>query len=374
MSRLGPFLVQPYINLKSVGYDSNVYLTGEHSVGDYTATIAPGLKMLMLMRDRGGIFLSQEVDYVAYREQTHVNHWNNYTRLRGIALVDPVILSLEGRYTLRRERPNTEIDRRLPSERNAVTADVRSNTEGRLGFRAWVGKERFDYGRGEPGVAVTASRLERDERVVAAVGELKLLPKTTFTLEGRYKLADFEDPTEGRDSRTLAVLPGLRFDPSAFIQGEFSVGPMHLRAPDRPESDYDGLVGSAVLSTRISHFGRARASFKRDLTFSSTEENLYFIATSWSAGYQHYLSRKVSFGLICGRGLNHYPLEVTRGGSRPFQGIRDDHLTTYEIRLGYRFGEDRAITLSAERFIRDSNDDIQDRERIVYAIGTSFVF
>lgn len=381
MRRLGPFFVQPYLQLKNVGYDDNLYLFGEDPVGGYTATITPGLKMLMLMRDRGGIFLSQEVDYVAYREQSDLDreqpdldHWNSHTRLRGIALLDPVILSLEERHALMRERPNEEIDRRIPTERNAITADVRSNTEGRLGFRAYIGKESFSYSGNDPYAAHVARRLERDERVAAVVGEVRILPKTIFTLESRYDLADFEDRAGGRDTRGWSVLPGLRFDPSALVQGEIRIGVMHLRAPEKPESDYDGLVGSASLTARISHFGRARASLSRDLTYSRTEENLYFIGRSWSAGYQHYLSRELSVGLVYGRGLNHYPQEIARGGTRPFQGIRDDQITKYEIRLGYRFGETQTIVLSAVRFSRDSTVDAQDRERNLYAIGTSFVF
>ena len=149
---------------------------------------------------------------------------------------------------------------------------------------------------------------------------------------------------------------------------------MRLRASKRPESDYDGFVGGASLSARLSYFGRVRVRLERDLTFSSTEENLYFIGTSWSAGYQHHFSRRVSAGLAYGRGLNHYPENVVRTGSQPFQGIRDDRITRYETSFGYRLAEDRAITVSAKRFIRDSTDDLQDREQTLYAIETSLVF
>ncbi len=374
MRRLGPFLVQPYLHLKNVGYDDNVRLSGADPKGDYTATLTPGLKMLVLMKDRGGVLVNQEIDYVAYREQTDLNHWNSLTRLRGIALLDPLIVSLQDRRILMRERPNEEIDRRIPTERNAITANVQSHTEGRLGFRAYVEKESFDYSGDDAYAEDVASRLERDERVAAVVGEMRILPKTTFTLEGRRNLADFENQAEGRDTRAWTVLPGLRFDPSALVQGEIRFGVMHLRALDRLQSDYHGLVGSASLSTRISHFGRVKANLSRDLIYSRTEENLYFISRSWSAGYHHYLSREWSFGLSYGRGLNHYPQEIARGGGRPFRGIRDDRITKYELLFGYRFGETRAITLSAVRFIRDSTDDAQDRERNLYAIGTSFVF
>ena len=50
----GPFRIRPYILLRQLGYDDNIFYDSVEPVGDVTATVAPGLSALLLTGKRGG--------------------------------------------------------------------------------------------------------------------------------------------------------------------------------------------------------------------------------------------------------------------------------------------------------------------------------
>ncbi len=374
MRRAGPFRVQPLLVLKDAGYDDNIRFDAQKAEGDATATTGAGLGALLLAADRGGLRLFQEVDYVAFGKNTDLNHWNGDSRARGILLVKRLVLSLEDHFTSVRERPSTEIDQRVRRENNALTAALRSIGKGRLGVRAYVRRESVDYSSGEPGAEDVGDLLNRDENTLSVTGELRVLPKTTFTLEGNVQRIDFQDVGLGRNSRVQSILPGLRFDPSASVQGEFKIGVTTLEAPDQPQSRFHGTVGEGRLTTRLGHAARLKTSFDRSLIYSLAANNLYFVSTNWSAAYEQFFSRRVSGEISYGRGLNHYPNPMALTVPVPFQGIRDDRLTNYGATVRCRINPELSLVVSAQRLRRDSTDDGFDRERNLYAFGTSYNF
>jgi hypothetical protein len=374
MRRMGPFHVQPSVVLRNLGYDDNVRLEAAERSGDTTATFGPHLDLVLLTGNRGGFHLSEQLDYVTFARNTDLNHWNDETRSRGILLLKKVALSLEDRFTSRRERPNTEIDSRLRQNDHALTLGGRSLGQGRLGVETFVRGERIRYSSDDPEDDIAGRTLDRDERSLSVLGTVKVWRKTSVLLEGTAERAEFTDRTQGRDTRGVSVLAGLRFDPSAAIQGEFRVGTMSLAAPDRPGNDFRGPIGAGSLRTRLGRRARVTGRFGRDLVYSTLRENLYFVSTGWTAGYEEFFSRRVSGEVAYGRTLNHYPQETTRLGAPSFQGIRDDTIRTYEAVVHVHLGEQLVAALRAYRINRDSTDDFYDRERTVYSFDTTYNF
>jgi hypothetical protein len=362
--KAGPFHLRPFVALKDAGYDDNVLYTDPEREGDYTATAGAGLDALLLTGDRGGVFLSGEGDYVAFADFTDLNHWNGFGRGRGILLLKRAVVSLEDRLLSVVERPNGEIDQRLRRDENVLTAAARTRGEGRWGASAFVRRERVDYAaEGEFSSEEAALRLNRDESALSLEGELRILPKTTFLMEALFEEADFDSAAERRDSRVRSLLPGLRFDPSASIQGEIKVGVARLEARDRPEDDYEGTVGEGSLSARLGGRARLKGTFARELVFSIYADDLYFISSRWSAAYEHFLSRRVSAELLYGQGTNRYS-----------EGLREDQFETYQLALRHRPGGSLAYQLAAQRQVRDSNDDAFDRTRNFFTLGTVYEF
>ena len=68
--RAGPVRLRPFFLIKNTGYDSNVFLSANEQVSDFTSTLGPGLKLLTLFGDRGALLLTQELDYVWFAQYT----------------------------------------------------------------------------------------------------------------------------------------------------------------------------------------------------------------------------------------------------------------------------------------------------------------
>jgi putative beta-barrel porin BBP2 len=374
MRRAGPFHVKPYVAFKDVGYDDNIRFESQSQVGDTTATAGAGFDAVLLASDRGGLRLFQELDYVAFQKNTDLNHWNGTTRARGILLLKRLMLSLEDRFASDRERPNSEIDQRLRRKNNAVTAALRTLGRGRMGLRSYLRDERIDYASDDSSAGNIHSLLNRDETTLSVIGDLRLLPKTTFTLEGAVSRIQFDDPTQARNTRKSAILPGLRFDPTAAVQGDLRAGPLVLTALDRDGSDYHGIVGDGHLMTRAGRAARLKAGFGRNVEFSTLGNNLYYVGSQWSASYEQFFSRRMSGEVLYGRGLNHYPKAVPSAVTPGVLLIRDDRLTTYQATVRYRANPQMSIGMSAFHVTRDSTDDFYDRTRNFYAFGTTYAF
>jgi hypothetical protein len=372
--RAGPFHLRPYVVFKDAGYDDNINFESRARRGDATATVGGGLDAVLLAGDRGGLRLVQEVDYVAFRENTDLDHWNGAARARGILLLKRTALSLEERYASERERPNSEIDQRLRRQNNAVTAALRTLARGRVGLKTYLRDERIDYTSDEPSLGDVGVRLNRDETTLSVIGEIRLLPKTTFTLEGAVARVAFDDGSEARDTRKRAILPGFRFDPAAAVQGDLRAGPLVLTALDRDGSDYHGIVGDGHLTTRLGRAARLKAGFGRNVEFSTLRDNLFYVGSQWSAAYEQFFSRRVSGEVLYGRGVNHYPKEIPSAASPGLFLIRDDRLTTWQATVRYRANPQMTIGMSAFHVRRDSTDDFYDRTRNFYTFGTTYSF
>jgi len=372
--RAGPFHLRPFAVLKDVGRDDNIRYDSTARESDTTATTGGGIDALLLAGDRGGLRLFQELDYVAFQKNRDLDHWNGHARARGILLLRRLLLSLEDRFDSVRERPTADIDERVRRKNDALTAALRTLGHGRLGLEAYVRGERIDYDAGELASALSVRRLNRDEATLSVLGTARLLPKTTFLLEGVVSSVVFESPELASDTRKRALLWGVRFDPTASVQGDFKVGPMVLEARDRDGADYHGAVGEGHLAARLGRAARLKGTFDRDVTFSIFQGNLYFVGTSWSAAYEQFLSRHVSGELAYGRTLDHYPVETVPSIDDPFRGIRDDRLTDYHATVRYRANSQMTIDVSAYRVIRDSTDDFYDRTRNFYTLGATCSF
>jgi len=374
MRRAGPFQLRPFAVLKDVGYDDNIRFEAHAREGDSTATAGAGLDAVLLAGDRGGLRLFQEADYVTFQKNTDLDHWNGSARARGVLLLKRAALSLEERYASDRERPSSEIDQRIRRDNNAVTAGFRTLGRGRLGLKSYLRDERIDYSTDDPTLGDIGALLNRDETTLSVIGEVKVLPKTTFTLEGAVSSIAFDDRTQDRDTRKRALLPGFRFDPTAAVQGDLRAGPLVMTALDRDGSDYHGIVGDGHLTTRVGRAGRVKTGFDRNVEFSTLGDNVYYVGTQWSAAYEQFFSRRVSGEVYYSRGFNHYPKEVMSVSSPGVLLIHDDRLTTWQTTVRYRTNPQMTIGITASRVTRDSTDDFYDRTRSFYTFGTSYSF
>lgn len=374
MRTLGPLHLLPSLVLRDVGYDDNVLIHETEAQSDYTATIAPGLKALVLTGNRGGVLVAGEAARVTYLENDELDHWEPSARARGILVLRRLLFSLEERYESSRERTNIEIDVRDTREHNAVTAEMKTLGAGRLGVTTTLRTARSDYSSEDPYQDEAVSRLDRVEDSLAIRGDIRILPKTTLTLDGTLGNADFRVDSFSRDSRLRSFLPGLKFDPSASLQGEIRGGLARVAPIHRPADDFDTGVWDGRISSRLGSSGRGTVTLGRSLVFSTDEENLFYINTKWGLAYERFFSRRASAELSYGRGLNEYPEPVAAAGTGSPAVHRDDHVISYQAQLRCRVQPQLVVTATAQRYVQDSNIPGLDRDRNIFMIGTTYEF
>jgi Putative beta-barrel porin 2 len=374
MRRAGRVFFQPYVTLRDVGYDDNVTFSARNPVADTTATLAPGVSALIRTGHRGGLLVGQEFGYVAFGSNPQWNYWDSHSRVKGVFKAKHVSLSLEDRYDYARRRPSLEVDARVREKRNVLVASIATRGTGRVGGTFLIGHERLRYPVENEALEYIGERLNRDGRSVAAIGTVQVLPKTTLLLEGNIERLAYAEPGQDRDSRMSQVLAGLRFDPSAFLQGTFQVGAATFKPLDRKEGEYRGVVGNGQLSLRVGSRGRIQGSLGRDLIPSTTLENLYFISTSWSAGYETFFSRSVSAMFSYGRRLHHYPQEMLLSQSPVSFGTRDDRIRTSRAEIRYHANPQMQFTAGINRVELRSTQDFTDMSRTLYVVGTTYAF
>jgi hypothetical protein len=366
---LGPLHLLPTIVLRDVGYDDNVLFDDTKALGDYTATIAPGLKALFLTGNRGGVLVAGEAARVTYLENDELDHWEPSARARGILVLHRLLFSLENRYESSRERANIELDVRDTHEYNAVTAEMKTLSAGRIGITTTLRTASSDYSSDDPGQDQVVGRLDRVEDSLALRADIRILPKTTLTLDGTIGNADFRMDSLDRDSRLRSALPGLKFDPSASLQGEIRGGVARILPIERPGEDFDTAVWDGRIGSRLGSSGRGTVTLGRSLVFSTDEDNLFYINTKWGIAYEQFLSRRASAELSYGRGLNEYPEPIASASA-----LREDHVISYQAQVRWRLQTQLAVTATAQRHVQDSNLAGLDRNRNIFMIGTTYEF
>ncbi|MGD8375198.1 MAG: outer membrane beta-barrel protein [Acidobacteriota bacterium] len=373
LRRAGPFYYRPYLLLKALGYDDNVFFDGAEPVADVTAALAPGIDLLLRTGPRGGLRVNQEFDYVAFAEYSGENHWNSHTEVRGIYVPKYFRLVLDGQYHTVRERPNLEINERIRQDTTLLQAMIGSPADRRLGIEMQLGRETFRYTEGAY-YEITRRRLSRDQDTLSLTGTVRLLPKTYLVVTGSLLNADYVYPEERRDSRFDSAVVGLRFAPTARIQGHFEVGPARFHALDRENDDYRSYVGEVELSGRIGRANRLSAWFRRGIDASALEDNLFFLSRRGSLGYERFFTPRVSLALEVGDGANRYPNRTLLREPEPRVGTRVDRIREYEGMVYYRFRDGLTLNVGVTHLEVDSTDDALDRRQNLVAVGTTALF
>ena len=82
--KLGPFRMRPQIRI-GAGYDSNSLSSASatEQIEDFTARLAPGIRVVTPMKNRALLEIYEEVNFVYYNRVENLRDINNVTRLGG---------------------------------------------------------------------------------------------------------------------------------------------------------------------------------------------------------------------------------------------------------------------------------------------------
>ena len=367
----GPLRLTPQIRLEA-GYDSNSLSSAAAPVDDLTATLAPGLRIATPLRNRAVLDVFQELDFVYYDQVDNLRDVFSVTRIGGSVGGRRVLLRTENEFLGGKTRPTSEFD--VPAERRGGT--LRTALDVALGNKHLLtAGYRYNRYRYEDIVVDPLRRVERLNRSIHTYGlrlTRRLTGKTSAAIEGSYQSIDFDEAAAFRDGYAYMGSGGLLFNPKTNVRGEAWLGYKRM-LPEQPEQpEYQGLIGSVDVQTRLGERLDVTVLYSRDTLPSVVQGNWFFIEHRFGGAVDVYVTRSfyVSPGATFGRNNYPRPTLVEEGGELVQKQI-EDRFDIYSLGLSYRMGDLWTATLQGNYLDRVSNFRPFTKDRFYLSFGIS---
>ena len=375
--KLGPLRLTPQIRI-GAGYDSNSLSSTEAPFGDFAATVAPGIGVATLMRNRAIIEVFEELDFTYYRDIESLRNVSNATRVGGKVGGRRLLLRVEDEFLTGTTRPTSESD--VPADRrnNVLTAAIDIAVGNKQLVTTTYQYQRYDYLELEDQGALldplrSIERLNRTTQDFGLRFTHRLTAKTSAAVEGWYETVTFDDAASLRDGHSLSGAAGFLFDPKTNVRGEAWLGYKEMR-PEFPEQpEYRGIVGSVDVKTRLGDRFDVTTLYSRDTLPSVVRGNWYFIEHRFGGAVDIYVTPSfyVSPGATFGR--NNYPrptVFVDESGQVVEQRI-EDRFDIYSLAFGYHMGDLWTATVQGNYLDRVSNFSPFTKDRLFVSFGIS---
>lgn len=367
---VGPFYLTPGVRLKELGVDTNVFNAAGEQKSDFTFTVAPMLNVSVPMARRALFTTTLASDLVWYAHYDTERSVNPQVTARGEVYLNRITLFGETAQLSTRQRPNYEIDGRSRRAEDTVLTGVRVALTSKFSVEVGGHRDGIRYdGDAEFDGTNLQRTLNRETRGVQLTARHRLTPLTTLAVRAQLDQDRFS-LSPARDSDSYRVLPGIEFAPQALLKGSAYLGyrkftPLVPR--DLPA--FSGLVGELGLSYTMLGATAFGLSFRRDLTYSYSEFQPFFVDTALGASIRHALGSR--FDVLCSgdRHVYDYRSFLTAGLD---DARRVDTTWNYAASLGYRIGRGGRIGFGASYTTRASTNLLRAYDNLLF--GTTFSY
>ena len=366
----GPFYLTPGVRLKELGVDSNVFNSAGEQKSDFTFTVTPIVNISVPMARRALITTTLASDLVWYAHYATERSVDPQVTARGELYLNRITLFGETAQLSTRQRPNYEIDVRSRRTDDTVSTGVRVALTPKFSGEVAGHRDEIRYDSDAEFDATNLERtLNRDTRGVQLTARHRLTPLTTLAVraqadEDRFILSP------SRDSDSYRVLPGVEFAPQALLKGAAYLGyrkftPV-VQGALRP---FSGLVGELGLAYTLLGANTFGLTFRRDLSYSYSELQPFFVDTGLGVSIRRALGRRFDFLGSADRHLYDYRSFLTVGLD---DAPRADIMWNYAASVGYHLGPNGRIGFGASYMQRDST--IRWRAYDNLRFGTTFSY
>lgn len=279
-ARVGPVYFNPSLSLTNVGVDTNLFNEADSLAPrrDVALTFVPQTELFMRL-GRTWLTGSAREDLVWFREYRDQRSANGTFRGGWLVPLNRVTMHVEGTYVRSRERAGPEIDARANRRERGGTMLV----EVRPWSRTFVGTrlERREI-RYADDALFRGERLSEQLNRTRTSGLLslrhELTPMTSLSLE----VSAYQDRfliAQERDADASQIAGGIRFDPSALMNGYVMVGYRRFSPGTLMVDEYRGPTLAASLSYVASSSTRIAVDAGRDVEYSYDPERPYYLMT-----------------------------------------------------------------------------------------------
>jgi hypothetical protein len=354
--RMGPLYATPMVLLKEIGVDSNVFNEAGEPKSDFTFTVAPKADIWLPVARRAllqGLIQSDLVWYQQYADERSIDPRLD---LRGEFYLHRVTLFGERSYLNTRERPNYEVDSRSRHVEDGFSGGAEVAITPKFSIEA-VGRQestRYDSDEEYDGTSLQRT-LNQDHSAIQLTARRRLSALTSVSV--RYEsVRDRFEYSPDRDSRSQAVLPGLEFKPRALISGSAYVGYREF-TPEVPTAlqEFSGLVAKLGLSYTLLGATTFGVSYNRDVTYSYSETEPFFVDNSFDVSIRRALGSRFDALVSAGRHAYDYR-EALTAAPAPTEA-RVDVTRNYAASIGYRLPRDGRAGFGVSYWQRESTTE-----------------
>ncbi|HEX2343258.1 MAG TPA: outer membrane beta-barrel protein [Vicinamibacterales bacterium] len=367
---LGPVTLRPRLDIREMGFDSNVFNEASDPKEDFTANFTPRLDVLA-EPSWARIRYATYANFVYFQEFSDERSINVGNEGRFELILNRFRPYVAGMVANTRDRLNAEIDARAGRRDWRLEAGTLVALTSRTSIVAAVrhGSLEFDEDEVFNGVPLAAT-MNSDFDAFESGLRFTLTPLTTLQVTGLYQRDRF-DTALGRDSTTWRIVPTLEFAPDALISGRLTVGFTSFE-PESPSIEpYRGLTTSGALAWSIDTT-KLEGRIERDVRYSYELLQPYYLTTGGQITLTQIIAGPLDVQLSAGRQRLEY-----RDNDAALDlsiGERADTIVIWSAGIGYRLGDTARIGINYEDASRDSPVLLRtfDRHRIYGSLSYGF--
>lgn len=368
--RIGPLFVNPTVALTNAGVDTNVFNEApqDSPKNDFTLTLTPATEMWLRM---GPSWLNGSVheDLVYYQKYASERSANTVYKFNWMIPFNRVTFKPTMSYANTRERPGFEIDARSRRTEFSYggTIEVRALSKTFVALRSDRSSTDFD----KDAVFLGANLRDELTRTVTNTGidvRHQVTPLTSLTFEAAREQDRFEfSPL--RDSDSIRITGGVKFDPAALIKGGATVGYRDFAPVSNTLPGFKGSTVALDLSYVLLGVTRFAVKASRDVQYSYDINQPYYV----QSGINLEVGQQI-FGPLDAVGKAGIARLEYRDRANVVVAVsnRVDRTQTYGGGLGYHLGRDTRLGFNVDHYQRLSPVIGRQYQGLRYGVAVTY--
>ncbi|HWB31367.1 MAG TPA: outer membrane beta-barrel protein [Vicinamibacterales bacterium] len=350
--QLGGLALDPRLNIRDVGVDTNVFNTSTDPMRDVTFAVGPALDE-WLHAGRAMVTGRSSLDWHYFREASSQRAFDASQAAAADFSLGYIVPHVAARFEQSRERPNIELDARVPRQTLVAGAGVMAKVGAKLSIDLAQERRRIVFDDLIFQSVNLDDILSRREIETTMTARYQATPLTALVARGGYEDVQFLH-SPSRNATSFFVMPGIEMKPLALISGSAYVGVRRFspRTTDIPA--FEGVVADVDLSYLLRDLTRLSVSVNRDVDFSYNIDRPYFVATGVGATIMQAIGSGWDVVGRASRTRLDYRAEASAVVAA--DPARRDSVSVYGFGVGRHLGTDVRVGIDIDRAERRSNE------------------
>jgi hypothetical protein len=368
--KIGPVLMNPRLELKNLGVDTNVFNDPEdqNPKSDFTFTLTPMLDSWIRL-GRSWLQFTIAEDIIWFQEYSNQRAANENLSLNWKLPLNRLSFSFSPMYHNAYDRPGYEIDLRVHHTDWGGTAgvEVRAFPKTSIGLVGSYANITYDPNAVYFGSSLY-NELDRTETSAGVTLGHQLTPLTKLTF-GFHQERDRFRYSPLRDSDSTQYTGSVSFDPHALLKGSASFGYRDFRPVDPSLAPFDGFTAKGDLTYTLLGATKFQVTFGRDVQYSYDINQPYYVQGSIDASIAQQVFGPVDAVARAGTAKLAYK---DRTGAAVAVPDRVDYNNTYGGGAGYHFSGGLRVGFNIDYYHRIT--DVTQRRYSGLRYGTSATY